>query len=147
MRKLLSQSLKRGGTMRAIILIVGILAILISFTAEGASAQKLGDKVYWMAITEVPLGKLPEYHAWSEKELVPLMEKHGYYFVAGWQTIVGNFEEVISVSEFESMAAYHEARKSLLGSEEWKTVGNKFNTLTRSVRSSFLSALPYSRMK
>jgi hypothetical protein len=139
--------LENGGKMKTIILIVGIQVVLFSFTFQDSSAQKLGDKVYWMAITEVPLGKLPEYHAWSEKELVPLMEKHGYHFVAGWQTIVGNFEEVISVSEFENMAAYHEARKSLLGSEEWKTVSIKFNTLTRGVRSSFLSSLPYSRMK
>jgi hypothetical protein len=133
--------------MRTIIIIVGVLAVLISFTFEDGTAQQLGDKVYWMAITEVPLGKLPEYHAWSEKELVPLMEEHGYHFVAGWQTIVGNFEEVISVSEFENMAAYQEARKSLLGSEEWKTVSIKLDTFTRSVRSCFLSALPYSRMK
>jgi hypothetical protein len=133
--------------MRPVILIVGILAVLISFTFDDGAAQQLGDKVYWMAITEVPLAKLPEYHAWSEKELVPLMEKHGYYFVAGWQTIVGDFEEVISVSEFENMAAYHEARKSLLGSEEWKTVSIKFNTLSRGMSSRFMSALPYSRMK
>jgi hypothetical protein len=75
------------------------------------------------------------------------MEEHGYHFVAGWQTIVGNFEEVIAVSEFESMAAYHQARRSLLGSEEWKTASKKFNTLTRSLRSSLLSALPYARIK
>ncbi len=133
--------------MKTIMLIVATLTVLFSFGFNISTAQELGEKVYWMAITEVPLGKLPEYHAWSSEELMPLMEEHGYHFVVGWQTIVGNFEEVISVSEFENMAAYHKARKSLLGSEAWKTTSKKFNTLTRSVRSSFLSALPYSRMK
>ncbi len=75
------------------------------------------------------------------------MEKHGYKQVVTWQTIVGDIEEVIFVAEFENMAAYHKARLSLLGSEEWKTVSKTFNELGRKIRTRFLSATPYSKLK
>jgi len=83
----------------------------------------------------------------NEKELAPLTEKHGYKPVATWQTIVGDIEQVISVAEFENMAAYHKARRSLLGSEEWKTLSKKFDALTKSIKSRFLSATTYSKLK
>ncbi|NIR48705.1 hypothetical protein GWO43_09730 [candidate division KSB1 bacterium] len=133
--------------MKTITSIIGILAVVLLLNCENCLAQQVGDKVYWMATVEVPIGKLSEYHAMTEKEQVPLMEKHGYKFVAVWQTIVGDIEEVILVAEFENMAAYHKARRSLLGSEEWKTLSKKFDALSRSVRSRFLSATPYSKMK
>jgi hypothetical protein len=133
--------------MKTITTIIGILAILLVLNYNDGFAQQLGDKVYWMATTEVSLGKLTEYHAFSEKELMPLMEKHGYKPVVTWQTIVGDIEEVISVAEFESMAAYHNARRSLLGSEEWKTASKKQDALIKSVKSRFLSAAPYSKLK
>ncbi len=100
-----------------------------------------------MVTTEIPVGKLSEYHAFNEKELTPLMENHGYKPVATWQTIVGDIEEVLFVAEFESMAAYHKARVSLLGSEEWKTVSKKFDALIKSTKSRFRSAAPYSKLK
>jgi antibiotic biosynthesis monooxygenase (ABM) superfamily enzyme len=124
-----------------------VLAVLLALTPQNGQAQQLGDKVYWMVTTEVSLGKLAEYHAFNEKELAPLMEKHGYKQIATWQTIVGDIEEVITVAEFENMAAYHKARRSLLGSEEWKTVSKKLDALVKGTRSRFLSATPYSKMK
>jgi hypothetical protein len=60
---------------------------------------------------------------------------------------VGDIEEVITVSEFENMAAYHEARKNLLGSDEWKSASKKFGGLSKSIKSRFLSAAPYSKLK
>ena len=83
----------------------------------------------------------------NEKELAPLTEKHGYKPVATWQTIVGDIEQVISVAEFENMAAYHKARRSLLGSEEWKNLSKKFGELTKNIKTRFLSATPYSKLK
>lgn len=124
------------------ILIVGLM-----FTSNNSIAQQLGDKVYWMATIEIPLDKLSEYHAYNMQELTPLMEKHGYKSIATWQTIVGDIEEVITVSEFENMTAYHQARKSLLGSDEWKTSSKKFGNLRRSIKTRFLSATPYSKLK
>ena len=133
--------------MKRITLIIGILAVLLSLNYNNGLAQQLGDKVYWMLTTEVSIGKLTEYHAFNEKEVAPLMEKHGYKPVATWQTIVGDIQEVLFVAEFESMAAYHKARVSLLGSEGWKTVSKKFDALVKSSKSRFLSATPYSKLK
>ncbi len=133
--------------MKTVTSIIGVLAILLLLNCNDSVAQQLGDKVYWMITVEVPVGKLAEYHAFNGNELAPLMEKHGYKRVVTWQTIVGEIEEVIFVAEFENMAAYHKARRSLLGSEEWKTVSKKFDALMKSTRSRFLSATPYSKMK
>lgn len=133
--------------MKRITTIIGIFAVMLLLNYNNGLAQQLGDKVYWMLTTEIPVGKLTEYHALNEKELAPLFEKHGYKPVATWQTIVGDIQEVLFVAEFESMAAYHKARRSLLGSEEWKTVSNKFDTLVKSTKSRFLSATPYSKLK
>lgn len=133
--------------MRRLTAMIGVLALVLLFTQTLASAQGLGSKVYWMATIGVPIGKLAEYHAFAEKELEPLQAKHGYKFVATWQTIVGDIEEVIVVAEFDSMSAYHKARRSLLGSEEWRARSPKFNALVRSVKSRFLSATPYSKMQ
>ncbi len=132
--------------MRRITSIIGILTVMCCSINDGLT-QQLGDKVYWMSTTEIPVDKLTEYHALNEKELRPLMEKHGYKQVATWQTILGNIEEVIFVAEFENMAAYHKARRSLLGSEEWKTVSKKFGELSRHIKTRFLSATPYSKLK
>ncbi len=133
--------------MKTITTIIGILAVMLLLNYNDGLAQQLGDKVYWMSTTEIPVGKLAEYHAFNEKELAPLTEKHGYKPVATWQTIVGDIEEVISVAEFENMAAYHKARRSLLGSEEWKTLSKKFDALTKSIKSRFLRGAPYSKLK
>ena len=51
------------------------------------------------------------------------------------------------ICEFESMAAYHQARVNLLTSEEWKEVGPKFSAMTKGIKKRFLSAAPYSRIK
>ena len=118
--------------------------VLLSANAE---SQQLGQRVYWMAVTEVSIGQLSEYHAFAEKEMNPLMENHGYRIIATWQTIVGEIEEVVMVAEFESMTAYHEARVSLLTSEEWKKVSIKFSEMTKSIKSRFLSGTPYSKIK
>ncbi len=133
--------------MKRITTIIGILAVMLLLNFNDGLAQQLGNKVYWMLTTEVPIGKLAEFHAFNEKEVAPLMEKHGYKPVATWQTIVGEIQEVLFVAEFESMAAYHKARVSLLGSEEWKSLGKKFDALVKSSKSRFLSATPYSKLK
>ena len=118
--------------------------LLLSSNAE---SQQLGQRVYWMAVTEVSIGQLSEYHAFAEKEMNPLMENHGYRIIATWHTNVGEIEEVVMVAEFESMTAYHEARVSLLTSEEWKKVSIKFSKMTKSIKSRFLSGTPYSKIK
>ena len=121
-------------------------AVLLG-TADRALAQQPSTKVYWLAVTDVPLGKLAEYHAFVQTDLKPLQEKHGYKFVAVWQTIVGDIQQVVIIAEFESMATYHQARVSLLASPEWRAHSAKFDALTRGIRTSFLSATPYSPLK
>jgi len=133
--------------MKRIALFLSILALLLLPTHHDSSAQQPSQKVFWMALIEVQLGKIPEYHAFAEKELVPLQEKHGYHFVGAWQTIVGEIEEVVVIAEFENMAAYHQARISLLSSEEWKMVSPKMSELTKGIQTRFLSATPYSKIK
>ncbi len=129
--------------MKAIKTFFGIIAILILFSQSSGMAQQLGDKVYWMSTVEVSMSKLQSYYTFNAKELIPLMEEHGYVPVASWQTIVGNIEEVIFVAEFENMEAYHKARKSLLSSVDWPNVSRKLDSLIKSIHTRFLSAAPF----
>ena len=133
--------------MKKLTLFLSLFTPLLLSTPQTIDAQQLGQKVYWMATIEVPIGQLSAYHAFTEKELIPLQEKHGYHFIATWQTIVGEIEEVLVIAEFESMAAYHKARVSLLTSEEWKVAGPKFSAMTKGIKTRFLSAAPYSKIK
>jgi hypothetical protein len=126
------------------------LLILVTFLFVNHSkslAQQPGAKVYWMATVSVPIGKLPEYHVFAEKELIPVQEKYGYRFIGGWQTIIGDIEEAVVISEFDNMDAYLKARVALLTSAEWKTVGEKLDALSKGVRTRMLSAVPYINMK
>lgn len=124
-----------------------VLGIFLLGSHSDSFAQQQSAKVYWMATVVVPIGKLPEYHAFAEKELIPTQEKYGYRFIAGWQTIIGDIEEAVVVSEFENMDAYLKARVALLGSAEWKTVGTKMDALSRGIRTRMMSAVPYIKMK
>ncbi|OGU83762.1 MAG: hypothetical protein A2W11_00975 [Ignavibacteria bacterium RBG_16_35_7] len=133
--------------MKTLIKLLGIITLVVLLNNGNSLAQQSGGKVYWMVTVEVSLGKLAEYHSFNGNELEPLMESFGYKPVASWQTIVGDIEEVIFVAEFESMAAYYQARVNLLGSDEWKTASRKFDALTKSVHTRFLSATSYSRLQ
>ena len=133
--------MKTKTTKMSALLILLFLFINVSF------AQQASEKVYWMVTTEVSLNNLSEFHDFMAKELTPLMEKHGYKSVVAWQTIVGDIEEILSVSEFENMAAYHKARVSFLGSEAWKSASKKYGTMVKSTKTRFLSATPYSKLK
>jgi hypothetical protein len=128
-------------------IIAAFAAALVLSQAAGIAQQ--ADKVFWMVTVEVPLANLSDYHALVEQEQMPLMERHGYHFVAAWQTIVGNIEEVIFVAEFDNMATYHDARRSLTGSDEWAALGKKLYPLTgdRTVKTKFLSATAYSPLQ
>ncbi len=121
----------------------GFITILILLSQNSGIAQQLGEKVYWMSTVEVSMSKLQSYYSFNAKELIPLMEEHGYVPVASWQTIVGDIEEVIFVAEFENMEAYHKARKSLLSSVDWANVSRKLDSLIKSIHTRFLSAAPF----
>ena len=125
----------------------GFITILILLSQSSGMAQQLGEKVYWMSTVEVSMSKLQSYYIFNVNELIPLMEEHGYTPIASWQTIVGDIEEVIFVAEFENMTSYHKARRSLLGSEEYKAASKEYNELAKSIRTRFLSATPYSKLK
>ncbi len=129
--------------MKAVNTFFGIITILILLSQSNGMTQQLGDKVYWMSIIEVSVGKLESYHAFNSRELLPLMEENGYTTIAVWQTIVGNIEEVIFVSEFENMEAYHKARINLLSSIDWQTVSKKLDSLTKSIHTRLLSTAPF----
>ena len=129
--------------MKTIKTFFGIITILILLSQSSGMAQQLGEKVYWMSTVEVSMSKLQSYYSFNAKELMPLMEEHGYVPVASWQTIVGNIEEVIFVAEFENMEVYHKARKSLLSSVDWPNVSRKLDSLIKSIHTRFLSAAPF----
>jgi len=133
--------------MKKLILALLVLGVFLLGNRSDSLAQQQSAKVYWMSTVVVPLGKLQEYHAFAEKELVPVQEKNGYHYVAGWQTIIGDIEEVIAVAEFDNMDAYFKARASLLGSVEWKSLGAKIDALSRGIRTRMLTAVPYFKMK
>jgi NIPSNAP len=129
------------------IFLLAIFLFSVVLINQYTFAQDEGNKIYWMSTIEIPLANLSEYHSFNAKELAPLMAEHGYNEFATWQTIVGAIEEVIYVAEFENMSAYHKARKSLLGSDDWKKVGKKFGNLSKGIKTKFLSAAPYSKLK
>jgi hypothetical protein len=133
--------------MKSVMLTLVILAVLVMLPGSNSIAQKLGEKVYWMATVEVPLGNLTDYHSLLQKEQLPTMEKHGYAIVGVWQTIVGDIENVIILAEFTDMNAYNTARRSWIGSDEWKVIRKKADALTTHVKTAFLNAAPYSKMK
>jgi len=124
-----------------------IVVMLVILMGSNSLAQKLGEKVYWMATIEVKLSKLSEYHAVVQKEQMPAMEKYGYKFVGIWQTIIGDIENVIFISEFEDMNAYNTARRAFIGSDEWKAISTETEEMTTGIHTAFLNAAPYSRMK
>lgn len=126
---------------------LGLVVVLLFVLLNVSFAQQGSEKVYWMVTTEVHMSNLSAFHKFMADELSPLMEKHGYKPVATFQTIVGDIEEVIKIAEFESMAAYHKARVSLLTSDAWKATNKKFGDLVKSTKSRFLSAAPYSKLK
>ncbi len=132
--------------MKTFIKTMAIAVFIFSFLTT-AQAQSTSDKVYWMMTATVSVNDIPKFHEMNSKEIVPLMTKHGYKWVATWQTIVGDIEEIISVAEFKDMAAYHKARNSLMSSSEWKTVSGEFGEVVKSIKSRFLSAAPYSALK
>ena len=131
---------------RGVVPFLAVLAIVLVLSQAGFATQQSGQKVFWMVTVQVPIADLPAYHALAE-ETLPLYVRHGYNWVASWQTIVGDIEEVIGVAEFASMDAYLEARQSLLGSAEWAEVSAKAGAMTRSVRTRLLTATPYSPLQ
>lgn len=133
--------------MKKLTLTLLAVSMIAVFCQRDVVAQQQGGKVYWMSTVVVPLGKLQDYHAFAAKELIPQQEKHGYHFIAAWQTIIGDIEEVVVVAEFDNMEAYYKARVSLLGSPEWKAMGPKLDALTRGIHTRMLSAIPSIKMK
>lgn len=130
--------------MKRTILYLLLITLFFVVGADRGMAQKASAKVYWMITVEVPLGKLAEYHAFAQKELMPAQEKYGYRYIGNWQTIVGDIEQAISICEFENMEAYNTARRNFVGSDEWKQLSGRFNQFIKKVESRFLRAAPYS---
>jgi hypothetical protein len=133
--------------MKRVTLALVSVAMLIMVPSTNTVAQKLSEKVFWMATIEVPLGNLAAYHAQLQKEQLPVMEKYGYKFVGVWQTIVGDIQNVILLAEFDDMNSYNTARRAFIGSEEWKVLGKKSDELGARTKSAFLNAAPYSKMQ
>jgi hypothetical protein len=128
--------------MKSHALLLLVLGILLA-SHQDSPAQPGSTKVYWMVTTTVPLGNLPKYHELAAKELIPLKEKHGYHFVCGWQTIIGDIEEVIYVAEFDNFEAYQKARVSFMNSAEWKILSVKIDAISTGIRTRMLAAVPY----
>ena len=132
--------------MKRLNLLVWVLGIFLFASHTESLAQQQSAKVYWMQTVTVSLGKLQDYHSFAEKEMRPLQEKHGYHFVAGWQTVIGDIEEVILVAEFDNMDAYLKARMSLLASAEYRSHQPRIDALVKGIRTRMMTALPYIKM-
>ena len=57
--------------MKKLTLFLSLFTLLLLPASQTIDAQELGQKVYWMATIEVPVGQLSAYHAFAEKELIP----------------------------------------------------------------------------
>jgi len=126
---------------------VTALVVTLMLTQVGAAAKPPSDKVYWMTISEVPVERLQQFHDLSAETIIPLFEDHGCRWVASWQTVIGDVEEVVNVVEFESIDAYHRAKVSLLAGPEWKQLGSELRPLVRSSKQLLLSATQYSPLR
>lgn len=133
--------------MKKLSLITIIFVLTLFLLPRDSVAQKSSDKVYWMITVEIALENLSKYHDLAARELIPMQEKYGYKFIGSWQTIVGNIQEVISISEFENMDAYNKARQDFLGSDEWKVFIKENPDLLKNIKTRFLRATSYSKIK
>ncbi len=123
------------------------IVVALMLTQVGFASQQTSDKVFWMTISEVPIEKLPQFHTLAAETIMPWLEDHGCRWVASWQTVVGDVEEVVSVAEFESIGAYHQARVSLRNSPEWEEFSRALRPLLRSGKSRLLTATQYSPLQ
>jgi hypothetical protein len=134
-------------TRKALASVLAALVVALMLTQVGFAAQQPSDKVFWMTISEVPIEKLPQYHTLAAETIMPLFEDHGCHWVASWQTVIGDVEEVVSVAEFENIGAYHRAKVSLLASPEWKQFSSTLRPLVRSTKQRLLTATQYSPLQ
>lgn len=127
--------------------VLAALVLALAATQIASAARESTDKVFWMTISEVPISKLAEYHTLAAETIMPLFEDHGCSWVASWQTVVGDVEEIVAVAEFENIDAYHSARVSLLNSPEWEHLSSTLRPLLRNSKSRILSATEYSPLQ
>ncbi|UCG86491.1 MAG: NIPSNAP family protein [Gemmatimonadota bacterium] len=135
------------GTRKALAPALAALVVALVLTQVGFAAKQPSDKVFWMTISEVPIESLQQFHTLSAETIMPLFEDHGCRWVASWQTVIGDVEEVVNVAEFESIDAYHRAKVSLLASPDWKQLSSALRPLVRSSEQRLLSATEYSPLQ
>lgn len=121
--------------------------VALMLTQVGFAAEQNRDKVFWMTISEVPIDMLPEFHALAAETIMPWFEDHGCHWVASWQTVVGDDEEVVYVAEFENIAAYHRTRVSLRNSPEWEEFSALLRPMLGHSKNRLLSATQYSPLQ
>ncbi|KPJ85521.1 MAG: hypothetical protein AMS18_16240 [Gemmatimonas sp. SG8_17] len=126
---------------------IAALMVILMLTQVGFAAKQPSDKIYWMTISEVPVERLQQFHELSAETIIPLFEDHGCRWVASWQTVIGDVEEVVNVVEFETIDAYHRAKVSLLASSEWEQLSSELRPLVRSSKQLLLSATQYSPLR
>ncbi len=127
-----------------------VFVVLLTVLCAGQTlsfAQQTDGKIYWMGISSVPLAYMPEFIKFSQNQLVPAQAKAGYHHIGGWQTIVGNIQEVVVIVEFDNMEAYQKARANLMASSEWKALAPDLAKLVTETHSRFMIALPNMNVK
>ena len=135
------------GTKKVLTSALAALVVALMLTQAGFAAKQPSDKVFWMTISEVPIESLEQFHTLSAETMMPLFEDHGCRWVASWQTVIGDVQEVVNVAEFETIGAYHRAKVSLLASPEWKQFSSTLRPLVRSTEQRLLSATQYSPLQ
>ncbi len=126
---------------------IAALAVILMLTQVGFAAKQPSEKIYWMTISEVPFEHLQQFHDLSAETIIPLFEDHGCRWVASWQTVIGNVQEVVNVVEFETIDAYHSAKVSLLASPEWEQLSRELRPLLKDSKQLLLSATQYSPLR
>jgi len=127
-------------------ILAGLVVVLV-LTQVGFAPKQPNDKVFWMTVSEVPIESLQQFHILSAERMIPLFENHGCRWVASWQTVIGDVQELVNVVEFESIGAYHRAKVSLLASPEWDQLTDTLRPLVRNTKQRLLSATQYSPLR
>jgi hypothetical protein len=69
--------------------------------------------IYYQVTIQIKRGKLNEWVARFEKEMLPITERHGQKLAAAWSTSIGAYDEVTHVYAFENLAELERIRQEV----------------------------------
>lgn len=86
-----------------------------------------------------------------DKQLMPILDKHGFKLMGAWNTVIGDVPETTYILAWEDLNTRQEAWKNLNADEDWarikKESQEKHGTLVLKTHSQILAPTPYSPLQ